>query len=59
MNSSVSDESDDGGLATGLIDRLELELVVELVDDGLDGGDDREFSNAVDLKEAFTTLSLT
>ena len=59
MNSSVSDESDDGGLATGLIDRLELELVAELVDDGLDGGDDREFSNAVDLKEAFTTLSLT
>ena len=59
MNSSVSDESDDGGLATGLIDRLELELVAELVDDGLDGGDDREFSNEVDLKEAFTTLSLT
>ena len=59
MNSSVSDESDDGGLATGLIDRLELELVAELVDDGLDGGDGKEFSNAVVLKEAFTTLSLT
>ena len=57
MNSSVSDESDDGGLATGLIDRLEL--VDELVDDGLDGGDDKESANSFGLNAAFVTLSLT